>query len=744
MEQHITSGSHRFFNILFLLTLVSLSFSLFFFSIFESLLDGTFPDEIAALNLIEADNGILKSSYMYWKGSTLNRVSANIFLFTNCWLLNILSWKTWTGWVFLRFLACLMIPISISFFLKGIIKTNSLIILSLSFIISAFGFFLLCVIKQTLVLLLLDHSIYSVFLGTFFLTIGFFIRDPNSYHKWIFYFTFLFMCNSHEVALIVGGILIFIDFAQNNPQFYSLFGEKSHGLLGLWKMVRSDKRMITLLTLWALSATVTLLAPSLQNRYKIWPVTGTVMDGLHMAFQVMSMRIHSIVVHYDIFAILLTLGGCISIFSTHKDLSSLRKNRILIVFIILSPLLIDFILGYLLGITPILLCPKKTPLPFFSTYFSHAFPSYFLGARQALFGSITLPFSIFFIGYCAGALIQSTHFFRTIHSINFVWLQRIILSLFFSLLMFLAVIHPDREIFMTFVRYLKDDTLLFLVKPQTTEEQELNRFLFKRRQVPDLFSLVLHTQYHKNLLKLKKENQPYQSVGISKLYEDIYFTRVSSDKNIWAPKIAQQYGLKIFEGGYFCERIQSLGLGSVNDHNCGPVRKIESLKKEREGVGKKIKESTIHFDQGQGLLWNKNADLSVSIRENSARAEHFLVHEIKESPGSFASFRVKLKDLNIEQGFVYIGDGTEGLYIFLIDNHWHMGETKNLDLLWKQTRYEGNDITLEFLIKKIPHKSLIVRWQNGKRFQTDYKGSKKHSVTLSDFKYAEYRKKEIK
>ncbi len=412
----------------------------FYFSISEALFMWFYPDELGPMNVLNGGTGIIGCTGSYYLHTSVNRLSADFGLCLMARTTEVFS-SPYFGWIFSRLCFYGFIPLSISFLFNRIFSIEFKRSLILALILSSFAIFILTD-GETNYMFGFSLAIYATATFSFFMLISLFTKSLKSDKHFVWFCIFyLLNLNSHEVFLAISGFFIplYIWYAYPREQY-----NQYRPLNAFIKTVLIDKKFITLVTIYAISTVLNLLAPGVRIRQHLWPSSGTFLDGI--AYIIASLEESAYFIYkYSVIFILVFSLGLLCRFLTNDRIKP--KQKLLHVLLLCAPLMYLLVTSYLIGITPSLWGGSIRTHAFrlFDPYLIPLVSNKLLllkhgqlTMRQYLFFSVSSLVAAFFIGFLIAE--QIAHQFKKNWKVKANWSINLVLFLVVIAVFFL---HPD-------------------------------------------------------------------------------------------------------------------------------------------------------------------------------------------------------------------------------------------------------------------------------------------------------------
>ncbi len=524
----------------FYLCCALLAAAAFYFTIAEALFAWFFPDEVNATNIV-ARNGFFGCIYHYYWFTTINRLTsaAGVCLMAKP---SIMFDSPWIGWVIARFLGYIAAPSSLAFLLKKTFDLPVVLSAALAFFICTAAFYIIS--DSAFYMFGLDLAIYAFSAATFFMLIPLAERMADGAKNFgLFCVFFALNLNSHEVFLAISALFIPYYFLYHYIPSQRVVWSIPLGII--LKRACTDKKLLILLAIYAISASFTLLAPGVAMRQQVWPSSGRFLEGVLYVVFASEEVLFFICRAYVLVIILFALGFCVRL--QIPDRFKITSFGIW-ALILLAPLAYLGITAFLIGITPSLWVGGMRPEMFQITsrlltdHAGVAFLAKFggLAIRQNLFLYVGLLLDVFLLGFiCAGRFSKASTARRS--------------SLYLSLggaVLAMALLHPDGRgalamggsLFHAREEKSPTGSVMQTLFPQSNAVRYLERGLYTRNKIPG-YDLALEgmrlDQYflaHRNKV-IESGVQDDLKRLITEPYK-VYFNTP------WPEIIEKQYGIK--------------------------------------------------------------------------------------------------------------------------------------------------------------------------------------------------------
>jgi hypothetical protein len=425
---------YRKLTVIFDVACSSLAFLCFFFSISKMLFFEFYGDELIA-NQTYYGLGYFSCIKNYYLHTTINRLAADIGLCSMAGSTTFFD-SPFIGWVLARLFFYLLIPVSIAFLLKNMGKLQYKHGLTAAFLLCSLVFYMISAGDR--ILFGADLAIYGAATLTFFVLLGLLPKIIENKQSFVWFCVFYaFNLTSHEAMLVVSSIFLplyawhrYCCFRRvKEPFSFRAFAE---GVL-------KDRKLWILLAIYISSALITVLAPGVTLRQKIWPTTGTFWDGVSYMLLSIEEVFHLLARSYVIMIFIFIMGYL----SRNITSKTLHYTKLGVVFMWACPFIYVIVAGFLLGLTPSLQVGNTftNPIIPIKSLFSGlvSSQSIFLGGglaiRQALFVYLSLILNIFLAGFYV-----SSYFHRAKEKhIKTRWYYR---TIFASIIMLVFLFHP--------------------------------------------------------------------------------------------------------------------------------------------------------------------------------------------------------------------------------------------------------------------------------------------------------------
>lgn len=727
----------RFSTLFIYLICLTLAILSFYFSIASNLWIWFFPDELAAATFFN-QNDLLGCTKFYYLYTTINRISA---AYGVCGMAAGASFfeDPFLGWVSIRMVWYVLLPLSISFMLKNLLRLSFFSSNLLALIISSLSIFIIA--DSVSFMFGLDLAIYLTATCSFFILLALFSQSLTSGRSFmIFCLLFAINLNSHEIFLVISGFLIPLFLWHRHP-----FGNTvSYKFINLWiRDILRDWKFLILCLIYVFSALLTLLAPGLAMRQNTWPSSGKFVDGLmYMLLSIEEVTYH-LLLNFPWILILLLLGVVTRLYNNKRPLNC---SKLLYIFLLTSPLMYLLFTSYLIGITPSLwvggtrtenfqLVEKlfdKTPILLAGDF----------AIRQNIFLYAGLLLDVFLIGFWSGARI-----INLIPANLYQWLFKISL---FSSLSLLFLFHPDGIGSVRAMSALLNSKLTLDQYKSDEIKLSSGRILDRWISRP-LFSAVGATLFQRN--HMGQHESAVAAILIDRYLNTHRGEAISIDIfDLIYDQLSEAYRVSITEP-WIGQTLNMYGVFLSPSSPC--VRWLPELKKKPsscyEALGQQelltlLKHKLIGTSQvlpliqPQGMKLEEFKNHCTQLVETSEFGEHFVATE----------------PINLGKGWYYfifetLPTDTE-LHIYLVSNevsilfpwrtsargqrNWSiMGKPDLSQPIFIQSGISPNLESVSILIYSAsPHK-LQVRWQHGKNGNTIYKGNKttRSNICLSQF-----------
>jgi len=258
-------------------------------------------------------NGYFGSIYFYWN-ELIGRVSAISFATLEVMLIHTFAPSPWQGIVFFRIVNNLMICAAIYYSFRMFSPTTPRLLLAGIALFAFSASDTLSVSNVTFATLdtwpnvkgvnavtgiwLLDQSIYFVMTASYFIVFAYLWRyvteGLKSIGLWLFLFYFIVFLNSHELALVVGGLIYFVMLMSTlyqraghstKSQPFQTPPQDSSNVQGTWLSGSSFSIVAIFGIVYAVSASIRIFSPSLASQNKVWPVSKPIFpDSFEIGF----------------------------------------------------------------------------------------------------------------------------------------------------------------------------------------------------------------------------------------------------------------------------------------------------------------------------------------------------------------------------------------------------------------------------------------------------------------------------
>lgn len=292
-----------------------------------------FPDETAAFSIFTI-HGYFKGVGYYWY-ALIGRISAMMWLGLAPIFSKLTNIDPWTTLVFARLTNWIFVLVSLIFFLRCILPRISIFV---SIIVSSI------LLSNALISIgftgikyywLVDQSIYSFSFGIYCILMGLLLKEINKSNFFIYIlliFFFLYL-NSHEIHLISGGLILILIFLKIlNNEFY--------------KKNKKSVFFIIALLIYLFSVNIQIFSPSLNNRYKFFPVEKTWLESIQLSYQTIFFPLKEIYLGLEGAVLPIILLG-IGIGFWNGKPKRFEKIKILLIFSIIVPFILSFVMGFL-------------------------------------------------------------------------------------------------------------------------------------------------------------------------------------------------------------------------------------------------------------------------------------------------------------------------------------------------------------------------------------------------------------
>ncbi len=718
----------------------SLSFFCFYFSISNGLFVWLFPDELAAHSRLLSSN-TLDCAVGYYLTTTVNRLSADLAVCSAAKIASLFS-TPFKGWVFSRLCFYLLIPITMGFFLKEVIKLPFKIAFSSALFISAIAVYMLLQNKDVSYLFGLDLAIYALLLSTYFILCGLFIKSlTNKLYFGFFAIFYAVNLNTHEIALVLSAFFIPL-FSWYRIHIY-FRNKRKLSMMQMLKIIIHDYKIWVLSTIYLLSVLTVLLAPGMEMRHKVWPADGTFSDGcLYVLMNVE--EIIFLIFKYKIMLIIVFYFGFILAFLNKTNSTYQYKQLILLIF--LTPLLYLIVTAYLIGVTPSLWIGGLRTNSFRLIENVLNDPSLVIlihggfAVRQNLFLYVSILLSILLGGFFTAERLQ---YYKNINKHKGKSL--------FCLLLIVSVV------FLFFPNgYGSLRTLEYLFKKSYPEVlQELTTI--KKYKSQNIVSHVFSNEYWDNINRiLFASNYLDSSSGIANIIMDKYL-KFSKNTLIDANSFRSVYhflpkNYQVSKDPVWARQVHALYHVSI-DKPCLFFSKNSTLvrcykvvnKTEMNIVSKQIKDASlvkfyINIPQKVTVNNDQNSSQFIDTKEFS---EHFITSkEVSVDKGLYyLTIDVKPEDTPL---YVYIIE-TKGSILFPwlkikkkgYSTTWNIMGKNNLTPILNQIEKTPDVERIKIVLNSRKISNLYIRLQHGdaKTFSTFYQGSLYNKTTIYNISF---------
>jgi len=603
----------------------SLIFFFIYFKIFSiGISNYPFPDETAAFSIFTI-HGYFKGVGYYWY-VLIGRISAMMWLGLAPMFSKLTNTDPWTTLVFARLINWIFILVSLTFFLRCILPRLSIFV---SIIVSSI------LLSSALISIgftgikyywLVDQSIYSFSFAIYCILMGLLLKQSNksNYFIYILLIFFFLYLNSHEIHLISGGLILMLIFLKIlHNEFY-----------------KKNKKWIFFIIaflIYLFSINIQIFSPSLDSRYKFFPVEKTWLESIQLSYQSIFFPLKEIYLGFKGAVLPIILLG-IGIGSWNGKPQQFKKIKILLIFSIVVPFILSFAMSFLSY-----------------RYFSLMDPFYnFSDAKLYPLvkdtGFITLPirqnlysYNLFFSSIFIFGLILGFH----IKDINFFLKEKIYKVFFYSFIFisffWLTYIIKSSETFIKAnqINIAKDLKKISRWLEPLSEKNNINNKYYIEEPPPELYS---EWGWDKNPLGHPKGT----SYDLGKVLEIIYKLKKPV---IFVPcQIIEEKKICIQESRYW-------SLKEINSEVIG-LDKIWSKQNNYNYNSKEFDISTINFEREKNTL----IEFEIILREINSKKNNILVKLNAPYNKSIVNFNRSLDKITIQNNGAFFLNGNTTIF----------------------------------------------------------------------------------
>lgn len=686
---------------------IFLAIACFYFSISDNLFVWFYPDEIVPVGTYNA-YGFWGCVKYYYLNTTINRFTADLGICALAQNITLFS-SPFKGLVISRLFFFALIPISINSLLKSMLQISS-----------KFGFIIACVLCSVTLFIIsagagtedlaaycfgLDLAIYAVATGTFFLLFALFEKSIHN-NKYFFLFSVIYglNLNSHEVFLVISGLLI--------PLFVWLQWSSCHkqfSIFGFITWLFHNKKVGVLCLIYLVSALATIYAPGTAIRQHTWPSTGTFMDGISYMLLAIEESAYLMTKNYILIICVIFLGVTLRFSGIGRYP---KINSKLFLFLFCSPIIYLLLTGYLIGITPSLFIGGLRGKTFhlFDSFLFRGGDSFAKGGfaiRQNLFLYTTLILDMFLIGYFIAERID-------VYWKNFsVKYTKHFKILALPLILVIFILHPEGLGSMNILTNLiKGDFNSVQLGRITSLLPFYSKYLEKIGTI--MFPRDRKVYLNKALNNIKVDH--FLEINRKKSMPIEMYTGLAIDS--WTIPILNFYQVSLIEP--CTSLLTKIPSNSTCDRTTGRERLVELLRH-----AKTLSPTIIDLNILQGVAVKKSGN-DIQLTDDLINGEHFISTDIQLVKG--LQYLILEAPPSEIESFVYlISDTTSILFPWQAPlpqaEFWsQFGDSTKLQPFFSQRERSSTSEKIKIVINSPIDQKIRLRIQHGYRGTTSYMG----------------------